>query len=416
MPESVIVAIALILLASVFVLFPVMMRRSAVDSTRSGTNIALFKERLQELESEREQAELDEDEFQHLKTELGRRLLEDAESTGNVKQKAVKKPVVSRVLMLLLIPLLSYSVYQQTGAKPDWEIAETLIQTRHKAAAGEATDAEVTRLLQQLSTRLEQRPEHERYLMLIGNTQMQLQNYPAARDAFQRLAIVLPNDGTVLAQYAQALYLSSNRRLTDKVLEISNRALSIDPQQSTVLGMLGIARFEQGDYQAAINHWQQLLPALGPFSPNRKMIQSGIDQAKLQLIESGVVVESTAPATSPAVNTVSLQIEVALGDSINTDDNAVVFVFARAVAGPRMPLAVARIKVSDLPAQVTLDDSMAMAPGLTLSSFEQVEIVARISRNGLANRGSGDIEGRVGPVNVASISAPLLVIIDQVLP
>jgi cytochrome c-type biogenesis protein CcmH len=307
-------------------------------------------------------------------------------------------------------------VYQHTGAKSDWDIAQTLQQARHKAAAGESTEADVTRLLQQLQQRLQQRPEDPHYLMLLAGTEMDRQNYPAATDAYQRLASLHPDDPSVLARYAQALYLSSDRTLSTQVQAIADKALAINPQQPTVLGMLGIASFEQREFQQAIDYWQRLLPMLGPVSPNRQMISSGIEQAKAKLVEAGIAVADAPTSVQASTSAASLDVEVSIGESINADSNAIVFVFARAVAGPRMPLAVARIRVADLPARITLDDSMAMAPGLKLSSFEEVEVVARISKNGIANPGSGDIEGRLGPIELATTSGALSILINQIVP
>ncbi len=75
-----------------------------------------------------------------------------------------------------------------------------------------------------------------------------------------------------------------------------------------------------------------------------------------------------------------------------------VFIFARAVSGPRMPLAIVRKQVSDLPVTVTLDDSMAMAPGMKLSNFDAVSVGARISKSGTAMPQRGDLQGQVTPV------------------
>ena len=412
MPEFLTVALLLAALATLFVLSPLMLNRSVQSGERGAINVALFKDRLQELENDRNESVIGEDEFQSLKTELERRLLDDAPEGGKPAAAATGKlSSLVIVLLALSIPVVAWCVYQQTGAKADWDITQTLEQARQKAVAGESTDQEVEQLIAQLNQRLEQRPQNSDYLMLLGSTQMKLANYVAAADVYRRLSEIYPNDPAVLAQYAQALYLSSARALTDKVRTAADKALSINPQQATVLGMMGIAYFEQGDFQQAVNYWQRLLPLLGPVSPNRQMIMAGIEQARELLQESGVEVAVTpAPV---AENAVSLQVQVAIGDGINVDKSASVFVYARAMAGPRMPLAVAKIKVADLPATVTLDDSMAMAPGFKLSGFEQIELVARVSKNGIANRGSGDIEGLLGPVNTAAPADNLSLLIDQ---
>ncbi|WP_101760480.1 c-type cytochrome biogenesis protein CcmI [Oceanicoccus sp. KOV_DT_Chl] len=414
MPEFFIVAIVLVLVAALFVLSPLMMNRSAQQSSREGINISVFKQRLAELEADCDNRDITEKEFLQLKTELERRLLEEVTSPGggvtSIQRPSWKLPV----MLALMLPLIGWGVYQQTGAKADWEITDTLKTLRHKAAAGEEVKAIEQQLLKQLDARLLQRPENPHYLMMIGRTQMELANYPAATDAYQRLAQVYPEDPAVLAQYAQSLYLSSNRQLTPKVQAISDKALQLNPQQPTVLGMLGIASFEAGEYQQAIGYWQQLLPMLGPVSPNRQMITAGIEQAKSLLAESGVVLdEAPAPAAEGGAIAVSLQLQVSIAEQVAVDPDSAVFVFARAVAGPRMPLAVARLRVVDLPAIVTLDDSMAMAPGLNLSSFEQVEVIARISKNGIANRGPGDWEGVFGPVQTAQQAGPISLQISE---
>src|SRR5262249_59620491 len=100
----------------------------------------------------------------------------------------------------------------------------------------------------------------------------------------------------------------------------------------------------------------------------------------------------------------------AMKDKAAPDD--VVFIFARAVEGPPMPLAVLRKRVRDLPASFALDDSMAMAPGATLSAFPKVVISARISKSGTAKPQPGDLQGASGPV--ANDASGVRVLIDSV--
>jgi cytochrome c-type biogenesis protein CcmH len=92
-----------------------------------------------------------------------------------------------------------------------------------------------------------------------------------------------------------------------------------------------------------------------------------------------------------------------------------VFVYAKAAAGPPMPLAVQRITVADLPTSLRLDDSMAMMPAMKLSSFPQVIVGARISPSGQAMPQPGDLEGETGPIPSNS-SGPVAVTIDRIRP
>ncbi len=91
------------------------------------------------------------------------------------------------------------------------------------------------------------------------------------------------------------------------------------------------------------------------------------------------------------------------------------FIFARAVQGPRMPLAIVRKQVKDLPVTVTLDDSLAMSPAMTLSKFGQVTVGARVSPSGNAMPQSGDLEGSKSPVSVGG-SETVAITIDSKIP
>ena len=426
MGEFILVVAGLILLACVFVVFPLMMTRSNVQQNRRQINAAMFTSRLKELTQERDQGDLTEEEFERLKTELQRRVLEDVDdsepSDGNVAvAPAMAHPWKALLLLALFIPLSAWLIYDRTGAKADWDITEVLKQVKAINAKGEDNSEITRRLAKMLTARLEQKPDDPHHLMLLANAQMSLQNYPAASGAYQRLATLIPDDPSVLAQYAQALYLTSDRQMTDKVKEVVDKTLAVAPNQPTVLGMLGIHHFEQRNFEQAIDYWERLLAALGP-GASAPMIREGIKQAKELLGQN-----SEQPADEPLAQTTSnntaaagmparLLIDVSIDQAMSAPDSAPVFVFARAVKGPKMPLAVARLTVADLPTSITLDDTMAMTPSLKLSSFDQVEVVARVSKKGIANRGPGDLEGIVGPVTISTQKEPLAVSINRLLP
>lgn len=424
--EFYVITVLLLVLAAVFIFFPLMLPRQKKEPNRQAANVELFQTRLAELEQDQENGVFDAEEYQRLKLELERRLLEDVGLEDKNTQQldsgdSIKKPSKPMLLTCFaVIVVVAIVVYQQIGAKADWAIASQLTDLQQRAAAGEMDEAEVQQLMVKLSDRLEQNPDNAHYLMLLASMQMEREDYPAATDAYQRLSILFPADPTVLARYAQALYLSSDRNLTPQVQAVSEQVLLLDPAQPTVLGMLGIANFEGGDFPAAIDYWTRMLPSLGPVSPNRKMIEGGIAEARrlLQQQNGGEVVsaiEQEQPQTVSA-NNASITVNVVVGDNVNVAPETSVFVFARAVSGPALPLAVKRMQVADLPATITLDDSMAMAPGMNLSSYPEVQLVARISLQGSAIKASGDIEGASGSVQWADFDGTVKLVIDQVLP
>lgn len=408
MPEFYSFAVIMVLVAMLFVLLPLMATRSQHSQKRSHVNVTVFKEQLAALEQSRLAGDYSEAEHHRLKTELERQLLEGAGEGEAVQQPAGGGR--SRLILAVLIPLLAFFLYGRIGALPDWQITRSLDNLQQSSDEA-ARPLLLERLAEQLSQRTEQ-VDIPDYYMLLARTQLELNNYPAAVDAYRQLALLSDDDPVVLGQYAQALYLASGRKMTPEVTRIAEQTLALNPHQPTVLGMLGIDSFERGDYAAAADYWEQLLPSLPPESGNALMIRQGIAQARELAGDSPL----PQPVQEPAATGASLQVAVSLSDTLSASPDASVFVFARAVSGPPMPLAVARLRVSDLPAQVTLDDSMAMTPALKLSGFDQVEVVARISSRGIANRGSGDLEGQFGPISPADKPPQITVLIDKVLP
>lgn len=428
MVVDIILVVLLVSLAGLFVITPVMMNRSDAQVSRRRSNVNLYQERIADLTAENNAGLISAEELTQLKLELQHRLLEDDSEPGPAEHdnQATPEPLRFKPLpfkqtlvISLLVSVFAVWLYYQNGALSDWQITQTLQAAQQQAVAGESTEETVQTLLEQLRRRLQQQPDHSQYLMLLAATESGLGNYPVASAAYGRLVQKYPQDASILAQHAQALYLASDRKLSATARTNVQQALSIDPLQPTALGLLGIASFEAQDYSAAIDYWQRLLPALGPVSPNRKMIESGIAKAKSMLSPEQLAAASNSQASSnnaAATNSPRLLLNVAIADNLKVDPTATVFVYARAQSGPKMPLAVAKLTVADLPMQVVLDESMAMAPGMSLSSYSQVEVIARISKNGLANRGSGDIEGSVSHIDVVESTEAIEVLIANILP
>ena len=123
-----------------------------------------------------------------------------------------------------------------------------------------------------------------------------------------------------------------------------------------------------------------------------------------------VAAATAAPTKAAIAGTVTLA--PALAGKVSPTDT--VYIFARAVDGPRMPLAILRKQAKDLPVVFTLDDSMAMAPNLALSNFPSVVVGARVSKSGSASPQSGDLEG-LSPAVKLGVTG-LTVVIDRTLP
>ena len=209
----------------------------------------------------------------------------------------------------------------------------------------------------------------------------------------------------MLGQWAQALYFSGGKKMTAQIKALADEALKGDPAEVTTLGLLGIAAFEEQRYADAIGFWGA--PGVGVAERGPGTLgDPGRHPARPRAHDRGRA-DPPAPA-APAAAGVTLTVKVDISDAVKgqvkADDS--VFVFARAVGGPPMPLAVKRLTVADLPAEVSLSDADAMMPQLKLSGFPQVELVARVSRAG--NAISGEWIGRGKPLSTAQSSAQAL--------
>ena len=150
------------------------------------------------------------------------------------------------------------------------------------------------------------------------------------------------------------------------------------------------------------------------------MIDQGLQQAQQLLAQSTggkaapVLDQINQPSNNaPAAGKERITGTVSLSDALkrNADPDDTVFVLARAAQGPKMPLAILRKQVKDLPVKFTLDDSMAMSPAMKMSNFDQVVVIARVSKSGNAMPQPGDLLGMSKPLALGS--SGIKISIDQ---
>lgn len=384
----------LLLAALAFLLLPVVRGRKAqAEEDRTALNVSLYQERLQELQSQHAAGALDDSQLQAGRDEAARELLADTEGTqGQSRQRALgsKVPLTAALLM----PLLAYGLYLHWGAIDDVERARTF--------------AEQPKTIEEMTARLEAQvksePDSAEAWYFLGRTYMAQERAGDAAAAFERAVNLSERAPELLGQWAQALYFAGERQWTEQLQALTDEALRADPAEVTSLGLLGIAAYEEQRFQQAIDYWEKLVAALPAQDPSRAAIQGGIQRARANLDPQAADASAAAPAQA-------LTIKVALADELKdkVQPGDAVFVFARAVSGPPMPLAVKRLTVADLPAEVSLSDSDAMMPQLKISGFEQVQLLARISRSG--NATVGEWIGSSAPL-ASSTSEPQQLTID----
>ena len=310
------------------------------------------------------------------------------------------------------------------------------------AAAAEAADqaagrAQFEAMAERLADHLKTKPDDAEGWTMLGRSYSVLERYPQALVAYQRVITLRPKDAQGYADYADALGRSQGSKLVGAPEGLIDQALQLDPDNAKALSLAGTVAFEKDDFAGAAQRWQRALSKVEPGSEMAKRLRGGVDEARQRAglpalppeapVPSQVAAALVAPvspvaadpaASAPAASAAgaSVQVRITLAPALvaKAAPDDTVFIFARALLGPKAPLAIQRRLVKDLPLELTLDDSMAMSPALRLSTVTQVVIGARISKSGNAMPQPGDLQGLSPAVAVGTRGLQLQ--IGEVLP
>jgi cytochrome c-type biogenesis protein CcmH len=432
-------SLAALLLAIVLaVLLRPLLRRATpaagtVDEARS--NLALLREQLAELDAERDAGTLGAEQHASARAELERRVLEETDIAAAPRTQARRTPITALALGLAL-PALAVALYAQLGS-PDGLDPRLVQQGSPHGDQGGISPTELEAMVERLAQRMEAQPDDPEGWAILARSYMALQRSSDALRAFGRAVSLRPNDAQLLADYADVMAVVHGRDLAGEPTRLVERALQADPKNLKALALAGTAAFQRGDHAAAIGYWTRAREEVGPNSEYSAGIEAGIADARAAAAAAGKPIPAAepgavgagpraaaaaaatapaAPAATPAAATAAapvrgrLRLDPALAAQVQPGD--ILFIYARAAEGPRMPLAIQRRSARELPLEFSLDDSMAMTPEMSISRFPSIVVSARISRSGQAAPQSGDLIGQSAPVAPGS-PALLDIVIDQ---
>ena len=294
-------------------------------------------------------------------------------------------------------------------------------QAADSGTAREISREQIVAMTERLSARLQQTPEDAEGWRMLGRAQMALEQPEQAVRAYEVVTRLMPKDAGALADYADALAVRNGRDLKGEPTRLIEQALELDPVHMKSLILAGTAAFNRGDFANAVAYWDRagaVGPADDPMAqqaraaaaeareagtrppPTRNAVAAPANPATT--VPSNTSMNSGSPAASSTRAQVSgtVTLAPALRALVVADDT--VYIFARSADGARMPLAILRKQVRDLPYAFTLDDSHAMSPATRLSTVQSVVVAARISKSGQAVAQPGDLEGITAPVAVGS--------------
>jgi len=395
---AVMVAVALGL-----ILAPLVRRSESPGRDPEAATLSVYRQRFQELGEDLGRGSLTQAQFEEAREELETALAGDL-SPKTIPPHARELPRNWRTALAvsIAVPVLSAGGYLWLGATE--ELATAMRQTEDEANRRQHLEAAIATL----EARLGADPDLGEGWLLLGRTYLALAEPLKATAALARAHRLLGDDADLLVDYARAVAMSHGGRLDGQAAELIERALKLAPEHPGALWLAAAASINRGAKAEAREYLQRLAQQLPPGSEQERL-------ARVQLEQLSDNDTETDAATAVRLE-VQVTLDKSLADRISPDTT--VFVFARAPRGPRMPLAIARIRAQDLPATVVLDDSQAMAAEMKLSNFDEVVVGARASLSGEARAQSGDLEGYTP--NAISLterpSAPIAVIIDRIVP
>ncbi len=377
---------AMVVIALLFVIIPLIRKAGPVESDLDQRNINIAKDKLADLKSQLENGQLTETEYQEQFKELELSLKNDLEIQSH-RPDEVRQGRWLAVVILLFVPLLSVTLYFALGT-PD---ALTKLE-EHQAALAKQQNAQqsINKMVQSLADRLQQNPDDFEGWVMLGRSFKYMKQFDRAAKAFEQAYRLKPNDVDAMLQYADALAMSQGGHIGAKSKQLIEQALKLSPENRTALWLSGMAKVESGQFEAALQDWTRLEKLMDKSSPSYQELAGLINALKTRLGTAGGDKQAADPAVSIQVN---VDIDKQIRAKVSATDT--VFIYAQALQGPKMPLAIVRKKVSDLPVQVVLNDAMAMIPNMKLSAFKQVAVIARVSKSGSAMPAKGDYLGSI---------------------
>jgi cytochrome c-type biogenesis protein CcmH len=426
---------ATLVLLALWMLRPAWRQPLATGAAPSSTNasvIGVLGEQLAALDREHSAGQLDAAQHRATRSELQRRML--AEAAGDEAPIDSTNSPKALMLVAFAIPLFAAALYAAIGnpsglnAAPGTPAPSEAQAATKAAAEPEVSPEAVQAMLASLAERLQKQPSGNAASDLQGWTMLArsyatMQRFADADRAYARAIALAPQDAQLLADRADVLAVLQGQRTEGEPDRLIAQALRIDPKNLKALALAGSAAFERKDFAAASGYWQQARER----APDGSAFAAGLDRSLAAAREAGgdagtasatnaaatspavVATSEAAPAvgTTPARITGRVSLAPALAAKAAPTDT--VFVYARAAEGSRMPLAIVRRTVADLPFEFTLDDSMAMSPQAKLSGASRVIVGARVSRSGNAMPQSGDLFGETAAIGNRSSAVSLAI-------
>ena len=388
----------LLILASFFLIYPFVRKGQSAQGEVLEANLQIFRDQQSQFDNQLSQKHINQAQYDQLLTESKQLLLSNTEGSEPQQSTQADKKQAIWLLpsLILLLPVFCLGVYHAIGASADQRILGLIQQASESTDSSQALELQ-DQLYSAVEERAEQRPENIYYWVLLAKRAIQKNDLSTAAYNYSQAIKLSPDDGYLLAQYAEILFMLANSQFTQEVISVLDKAFAIDSSNPTVLGLKGIQAFEGQQWQLAITYWQEAQKQMDQSSATAKALVAGIARAQKRL---GIAPSETAP--SPLV-----EVRVSIDQFISFEPDQSVFVALVATSGAPMPLAAIKLRAGDLPLTISLSNADAVMAGYNLSSVNDVKAVARLSQSGSATPQVGDWEDTISHINLSDPKSSL---------
>jgi len=376
--------------AAVFLWFLLRERKPLTQASQANANAKVYRDQISDLDREHESGHISDEEWQHSRDELSVRLLEDTAAVDDPAAKAEKPAVWTAVVLAVAMPISAMGLYMWVGNP------EALNPLALKSP-DQVDQKDLAKLAQTLADRLQSQPDNLQGWVMLGRTYRTLENFDASLKAYDT-ALKLSADDDLQLERIEVMAMQRQGLFEGEPWRVIREILQKDPQHFGALLTAGSASYAEGKYADALKYWEQARKPLDANNPDLPGLENAIATVRDKL---GMPTKA-APSASSALN-VSGQISLSAALKAKVSPNDAVFVYATPANGDRMPLAIMKTTVSQLPLNFMLDDSTAMTPERKLSMAGEVLVKVRVSKSGNAMPQSGDLTGASeGPVKVGA--------------
>jgi len=412
-------------------------RADASEGDRVGSNVVVYREQLAELERDRQEGLLSELEYTQARDELSRRLLEDADRAADTgtrltsRERAAADPAAPRrsrrwlaLGLALYVPLAGLGLYGWLGQPLALDpVALSQGQPDHTV-----DPRKLTEMVAKLEQRLSDEPQQLEGWIMLARVQRARERFEESAQAYARALRLSANDDVAIER---AEVLARGRgSFEGEPWQIIQGVLKADPDHEAARLLAGSAAYSEGRYAVALMHWKRVQSRMAADAPDKAELDDAIAQAeaKLGTQPGGPVGEpnaeqaagrappasvaqgtgtSAGPCASSASSRITGRVVLAPALTAKVSPGDTVFIYATPTQGSRMPLAIVRTTVGQLPFNFVLDESTAMNPQVSLAGQTQVTLRARISSTGNAMPQPGDLGVMKTPVSVGATGVEL---------